>query len=329
LKREYALPEFLEKNISSALDSLGLKLSDSQKLADSVLKLSDYFISQAGSTPWKEKWAQAAYLSYFLPLNFLRTQAVIDLGLHEDFFAGFKSVIDFGSGPGTASLALQKLFSKDSFLLIEQSTVAESLAQNFFTPFSFSDRIGSISPATLGVFSYSLNELETLPEWAYRCEGLMLIEPSTQHDGRRLQALRKDLMAQGFHMWAPCTHQQDCPLLIHSKRDWCHDRIFFNPPAWFLRLEERLPIKNKTLTFSYLLARKALPDHNPAIGRLIGDQLEEKGKTRQLFCRSDKREYLAWLQRNAEAPEIYRGELFRLPDDHEVKSNELRLKGNL
>jgi hypothetical protein len=169
-----------------------------------------------------------------------------------------------------------------------------------------------------------LNELDILPEWAHQCEALMLIEPSTQDDGRLLQALRKDLMAQGFQMWAPCTHQQDCPLLVHSKKDWCHDRIFFESPAWFKKMEEHLPMKNKTLTYSYLLVRKSNPAHPTGVGRLVGDQLEEKGKTRQLFCRSDKREFLAWLHKSGPVPEHYRGELFDLPPHQEV-SNELRL----
>jgi ribosomal protein RSM22 (predicted rRNA methylase) len=324
-KRQYSIPENLEKNISEALESLGYKLTDSSRLAEAVLRLSDYFITETGSTPWREKWAQAAYLAYFLPLNFVRSQAVIDHGLAKNFFEGFTNVIDFGSGPGTASLALEKIFSKDNFLLIEKAPQAIALAQSYFTPFTFSEKIGRISSGTLGVFSYSLNELDILPEWANQCDGLMLIEPSTQDDGRLLQALRKDLMAQGFQMWAPCTHQQDCPLLIHSKKDWCHDRIFFEPTAWFQKMEEHLPMKNRTLTYSYLLVKKQEPGNKPNVGRLIGDQLNEKGKTRQLFCRSDRREFLAWLQRHGPAPELYRGDLFELPE-HEEKSNELRLK---
>lgn len=324
MRRTYSLPAVLEKNISVALGDYGLQVSDSRKLAESVLKLSDHFISGTGETPWKEKWAQIAYLVYFLPLNFLRAQAVIDQGLAKNFFSGLKHVVDFGAGPGTASMALEKIFSSQDFLLVEKATSAVDLARKHFNTFHFSDKVGRISSHTLGVFSYSLNELDILPEWATQCEALMLIEPSTQDDGRMLQALRKNLMAQGFYMWAPCTHQQDCPLLIHSKKDWCHDRIFFEAPDWFLKIEDHLPIKNRTLTFSYLLARKTDPAHSPEIGRLVGDQKEEKGKTRQMFCRSDKREFLAWLHRNGPVPEYFRGELFQLPKHQEI-SNELRL----
>jgi hypothetical protein len=313
--------------MSKALGSLGYSLEKPHQLAEAVLKLSDFFITNtSGMTPWKEKWAQAAYMGYFLPLNYLRNKAVVDQGLHKKFFDGFESVIDFGAGPGTASLALEKMFSPKNFLLVERSQQAAQLAKEYFGFTQIKDTFkGPIGKNTLGVFSYSLTELNSLPEWAADCEGLMLIEPSTQDDGRKLQALRKPLFNRGFYAWAPCTHQQDCPLLVHSKRDWCHDRIFFNPPAWFSKLEDQLPIKNKTLTFSYLLVRKSQPQHAGGEGRIVGDQLEEKGKTRQLFCRSDKREFLTWMHKETEAPELYRGELFKLPENHIEKSNELRL----
>lgn len=328
MKREYSLPAELEKKMALALESLGYQLSDSKKLAEAVLKLSDVFISSPDfSTPWKEKWAQAAYLSYFLPLNFLRNQAVIEQGLQKKFFDGLARVIDFGAGPGTASLALEKLFPKNNFLLIEKSSEAVRFSQQFFGGLSFASEVQEKTfSKTLGVFSYSLTELSTLPNWAYDCEALMIIEPATQDDGRKLQELRKDLLNKGFFAWAPCTHQEDCPLLLHSKKDWCHDRIFFNAPLWFQKIEDQLPIKNKTLTYSYLLVRKSNPHHAPGTGRLIGDQLEEKGKTRQMFCRSSDREFLAWMHRNGTVPIYYRGNTYQLPTELQTISNEIRVQ---
>jgi hypothetical protein len=326
MKREYAIPAWLEENISTALSAISYDLNDSKKIAECVLRLSDFFISSpSGVTPWKEKWAQAAYISYFLPLNYLRNQAVVDLGLEKKFFEGFDRIIDFGAGPGTASLALKNLFSPQQGVLIENAPEAMKLSRHF-GPFNFSQEVNRQNLSrTLAVFSYSLTEIGVIPQWAYECEGLMILEPSTQDNGRKLQEWRQELLSQDFYAWAPCTHQLACPQLTHSKKDWCHDRIFFNPPAWFTKIEDKLPIKNKTLTYSYLLVRKNQPEHTTGIGRLVGDQLEEKGKTRQMFCRGEKREFLAWMHRNGDAPELYRGNLFTLPE-HEEKSNELRIK---
>jgi hypothetical protein len=135
---------------------------------------------------------------------------------------------------------------------------------------------------------------------------------------------RKDLLQKGFSMWAPCPHQQACPLFENSKTDWCHDRIFFDQPAWFTAIEKHLPIKNTNLTFSYLLASKKTA---PPVSRwrTVGDLLEEKGKTRQMICRGSEREFLSWLHRDGPAPEIPRGHLIDPPESFEKKGTELRV----
>jgi hypothetical protein len=99
-------------------------------------------------------------------------------------------------------------------------------------------------------------------------------------------------------------------------------------PAWFEKLEQHLPMKNRTLTTSYLLARKQKPAAKLAanIGRTVGDRLKEKGKDRQMFCRGSEREFLAWMHKAGLEQEIPRGVLVELPEDVQKVSNELRLK---
>jgi len=176
------------------------------------------------------------------------------------------------------------------------------------------------------VFSYSLTEVTSLPAGWDKYEALMIAEPSTQEDGRKLLELRSQLIKNGYFMWAPCTHQMDCPLLAQSKHDWCHDRIAVAAPAWFTQLEQNLPMKNKTVTTSYLLARRTPPPENiHSLGRLVSDSMEEKGKTRQLFCRGPEREFLTWMHKAIEPQTLPRGELVHQSSDAEKKSNEVRL----
>lgn len=325
IARQFSLPQELQDRIGRALEErFHLKLQDSRKLAEAVKKLSDFFIaSPEDPTPWSENWAQIAYLVYFLPLNFLRVQAVIQEARKRNFFQGLEDVIDFGAGFGTASLALQKEFR--SFELIER---AHSICSAFqFVPGArWTDRAPSLrSPSrSLAVFSYSLTELESLPMWALNAEALMILEPATQQDGRKLLQLRQNLLEKGFFAWAPCTHQQACPLLTQSKTDWCHDRIHFAAPEWFLKLEEHLPMKNKTLTTSYLLLRKTAPAPMQA-ARTVGDLLEEKGKDRQMVCRGPEREFLAWMHKHGPHQEIPRGVLLKIPADLPKVANEIRL----
>lgn len=175
------------------------------------------------------------------------------------------------------------------------------------------------------IFSYSLTEVSDLPKSWNQFEAVMILEPSTSQDGRMLLKLREELIKNGFHIWAPCTHQQSCPLLNESKHDWCHDRFHVQSPDWFQKLENQLPMKNKTVTTSYVLARKRTPPEQLMnLARLTGDSMEEKGKTRQLVCRGPKREFLSWMHKNTHSQTLARGELIELPADLQIKSNELR-----
>lgn len=333
MRETFSLPPALEKAISQSLEKWGLSLTDSRRLAEAILRMSDFYIANPKSpTPWKESWCQIAQLAYFLPLNFLRSQAVFHEARNRHFDFEAAELLDFGSGLGAGSLPWLSNFA-GQVLFTEQSSEAQKLHRELLKGMGFSTENCTwlsekqISPRRnrTGLFSYSLTEVDELPSWAMECDSLIVVEPSTREDGRNLLKHRKDLLAKGFSMWAPCPHQEGCPLFEDSKTDWCHDRIHIKMPEWFQKIEGQLPMKNQTLTFSYLLASKK---PSPVISqwRTVGDQLEEKGKTRQLLCRNSKRQFLAWLHRDGPAPEIARGELIDPPQIYEERSNEIRIR---
>lgn len=314
------LPEDLSTAIASILKNLGTDISDGRRIAECVLKTSDFYIQNPeGTTPWKETWCQIAQVAYFFPLNFLRNQAVMDEAIDVGFPFHKDSVLDFGSGLGAGSLPwLRKFSGRTQF--IERAPQAHKLHQELFKSGLASvdfknwhldaSEIEKLNPRSV-IFSYALTELEKIPAWALKADSLVILEPSTRDDGRKLLEKRQELINAGFSIWAPCPHQLQCPLLKNSKTDWCHDRIHLQMPTWFLEIEKHLPIKNKTLTFSYLLASKQVP--GPVSGgaefwRLTGDQLEEKGKTRQMICRNEDREFLTWLHRHGKPTEYFRYE---------------------
>ncbi|MDX9732383.1 MAG: small ribosomal subunit Rsm22 family protein, partial [Bdellovibrionales bacterium] len=155
---------------------------------------------------------------------------------------------------------------------------------------------------TVIVMSYDLTEtnaaktLERLLANNPTLEALFILEPTTSQDGRKLQALREILLQHGFDLWAPCPHTGDCPLLKDSDKDWCHDRLVPALPSWWSEMEAHLPMKNRTITVSYLLARKKKKNvSGPAMVRVIGDRLEEKTKIRQMICRGPSREFISWF----------------------------------
>jgi hypothetical protein len=323
--REVLLSEF---NLDVSRESAQKSLS-----AD-ILQMSNFYAEYASeATPWDEPWCQRAQLAYFLPLNVIRLRRVIREGKRVGFFKGFKSAIDFGAGLGAMDFA--GLLESDANFEwrrpheIEISDIARDLRHRLAPAFESSAEIPS-QGSDLFMSSYALTELIDLSaeEFLERSANLMIIEPSTRADGRRLSEFRDQLIKAGGHAWAPCTHQQACPLILHSATDWCHDRVVIDGQhiedvPWLKDLEKFLPIKNRTLTMSYLLVSKRAPPSLQGFARLTGDSLKEKGKTRQLFCRSSDREYLSWMHRHGEPAPYPRGELIQVPEGT-MKSNELR-----
>lgn len=331
MQREFSFPASFEESIQKGLAAHKLSLTDTKALAKCVRALSDYFITKPDSpTPWHESWAQVAYLCYYLPLNSARLTGLIAEADQRHFFTGLDRVIDFGAGLATASMSLNENH-KFQYQLIERAAEPQNIIEKHFPQFRAEEWLRTFSASklkqpgkALAVFSYSLTELSDLPDWAYDCEALMLVEPSTQQDGRKLLQLRQKLLEKGYHVWAPCTHEGPCPLLTQSKTDWCHDRVHFKAPDWFLKMEGELPMKNRTLTFSYLLMRKTKPAAIHA-ARVVGDRLKEKGKDRQMICRGPDREFLAWMHKNKLEQEIPRGVLIEVPENVQKVSNEIRV----
>ncbi len=329
-----AILEICEK----AAQHWGLNLNsekDQRKIAQNILQLSDFFIqSPDSSTPWEKTWAQQAYVFYYLPLNSLRVVRVLDHIQKDLDRIELKQVVDFGAGLATAARLL--INDRYNLRLIEHEMAPQKLVRqfdpqadryNWFQQPPLKSEIQA-SP-TLSCFSYSLTELKELPAWAWESRALLIIEPSTQQDGRKLMQLREQMLGQGYHILAPCTHQLPCPLLHQSKNDWCHDRVHTQLPEWMHKIEDHLPMKNHTLTVSYIFAvqKKYAPKQNllPSAARVTGDLLKEKGKDRQLFCRGPEREFFAWMHKNGEHQEIPRGILVDLPENLQKVSNECRV----
>lgn len=341
--RKYGIPEKYEQRIERSLVSLGYSLSQPKKLAEAILRLSDHYQTESSISPWEHDWAKAAYLCYFFPLNYARAQAVVIEGARRGFFADLENIIDFGSGTGAAMFATADNLTHSWSERLCYDIGAQALAlQNLLNNqehslISTSAEPKRLKPKTLGVFSYSLNELETFPQQFLEADALMLIEPSTRAHGRRLLQLRDDLILnRGFYAWAPCPHQGPCPLLNNSDRDWCHDRIAWDAPPWFLRIETELPIKNPTLTFSYVLLKKTPPQARVSeklLARITGDALAEKGKTRQLICIDSQRRFLSWFPQRLDREtlrhfDFYRGDLLELESNLEERGNEMRVKAS-
>lgn len=330
--RVYKLPEHISEAIKEWLRRNSFDKWSPSQLAHSVQQISDIYTKDRSQIQrvWQQKELAAGYMVYFFPLNYLRMRAVIDQGVEVHFFKNPSNTIDFGSGPGTAQLALWDALEQTVDHCVENASHAIKVHKEMLEildlkfPQWVSAKDISVGHETMGIFSYSLNEMQIDPQYLSSFSKLILLEPSLQTVGRQLMALRKELLQLGHFAWAPCTHQESCPLLEQSKKDWCHDRVFVELPSWFYQVENHLPMKNRSVTLSYLLTNREKPSHHRSDARVIGDTLKEKGKTRQAICRGPEREFLSWLHKEGKPPEIPRGAKIKLPDEVTKVGSEIR-----
>lgn len=305
--------------------------TDPERVARDVLELSSFYLQNPGRhTPWSQPYARNAYLSYFLPLNMARLRAAMREVLRFIPLDEISEIWDYGSGIGTTQWVLEEIeaFTPRPLYAIERSTEAVGIYQELLRLRTPQWKPQFSSPArpqkgALAVFSYSFLEMQNaLPDWR-EFSHLLIVEPSTRECGRTLMEWRQKFIASGMLPLAPCTHQGQCPLLLHSGRDWCHMRVEY--PGWWPELEAELPMKNRTLTYSYLLLSQTVTDKTwRGAARAIGDTLEERGKTRQMICRGEAREFLSWLHRHGEPPRIPHGALIRGVENCEPRGAELR-----
>lgn len=329
----------LEARLTAALSSLPVEHSVDE-LAHAVKSLSDYYVSFPGrETPWAKDFAVPATLAYFMPLNAVRLSETFREVKRFFPSESIREIWDFGSGLGTTQWVLEDqdwlepvpLYSVESGREArgEHSRIEKLIAGRWRNHVADLSKLNE-RPGRLAVFSYSFLEMQNaLPDLTY-FDHVLILEPSTRECGRALMEWRSKFIKMGLQPLAPCTHAMDCPLLIHSPRDWCHMRVHFEGPDWWQAIEDRLPMKNRTLTYSYLLMSRKVQDREwRGRVRVIGDTLEEKGKTRQLICRGPDREFFAWMHKNGKPPQIPHGVLVRDFGLAEMKSNELRVTPRL
>jgi hypothetical protein len=330
----FRLSQPLESALKLAIEQSGKSPRD---LAADVKRLSDYYIERPGSqTPWRESFAADATLAYFTPLNYARLLSAfqeVERFLPQERIT---EIHDFGSGLGATHWALadqawlssRPLYCREiSRDAVERHRRLADLRGSQWT--ARFDPPRTPAKGALAVFSYSFLEIANEKTDLSDFEHLLIVEPSTQERGRELMRWRSVFMDRGYQPLAPCTHSEACPLLVHSPRDWCHHRIAFEGPSWWQEIESHLPMKNRTLTYSYMLMSRTVSDEKwRGALRVIGDRLYERGKTRQMACRGPEREFLSWLHRHGEPPDVPRGALIDL-QDFEKKGNELRVTGEL
>lgn len=237
-----------------------------------------------------------AYLVARLPATFAAVERVLaELAARRPDLAPL-SVLDAGSGPGTASWACVAQWP-----CIEAVTFLDSSAQFLDLAVALSRHgpealvrarpvRGSIEnlPADvtsdLVVAAYALAELPlaraaALAEGLWRAsrQALVLVEPGTPQGFARLRAARQQLLSQGAVPLAPCTHALACPI---TGDDWCHFSVRLARSRAHMHAKgARVPFEDER--FAYLvLTRDGAPPRGARI--LAPPQQAKHGLTLRL-----------------------------------------------
>jgi len=180
----------------------------------------------------------SSYLVARLPATFAAVSHVLgEIAARRPGFSP-ASLLDAGSGPGTASWAAVEAWpglGRITFLDNAPAflELARQLAAEGPEPLASASAVaGTIEalPETLAadfvIASYALAELPLARVagaarklWAASRGMLAIVEPGTPDGFARVRAAREALLGEGAVPVAPCTHAQACPI---TGDDWCH-----------------------------------------------------------------------------------------------------------
>lgn len=231
----------------------------------------------------------ASYLVARLPATYAAVSHV--LAEVAELRPGFRpvSVLDAGSGPGTASWAAVEQWPDIDHVTFLDSTaeflkLASTLAERGPRPLAAARALASSieaipesGSADLVVAAYALAEIPIAriaaaaqKLWEASRAMLVIVEPGTPAGFARIRTTRDVLLGQGAVPVAPCTHAGVCPI---AGEDWCHFSVRLARSRAHMHAKgARVPFEDER--FSYLaLARDGEPS---GLGRIIAPPLHAK-----------------------------------------------------
>lgn len=205
-----------------------------------------------------------------------------------------RSVLDLGSGPGTALWAalaqwpsLQTLAAwerEPAFIALGQAlartaTAAplRAIAWQRVDLAAAAQAVAQSAPYDLVILGHVLNELAPAAQaavvdlaWRLTSGVLLIVEPGTSAAFPLVRAARDQVLGQAAHTLAPCVHDLPCPL----RDEWCHFPQRLHRPA-FQRRARNAPSEWEDSKFSYAALARFAPAA-PLWGRVINEPTSNK-----------------------------------------------------
>ena len=213
----------------------GVPLADLQRASE---RLTERYRSEIrdGGLHLSDDLSARAYLAARMPATYAAIRA--SLASAAELIPDFKprNMLDIGAGPGTAVIAANDCWPGIADAeLIEASPAIRKWGEAFVSRLPLDsvrwhgDDLASIKPARkfdLVTLGYLLDELSRdaitaliARLWDATAGVMIVIEPGTPEGFKRIAIARKQLLAAGGVIVAPCTHHAACPM---AGGDWCH-----------------------------------------------------------------------------------------------------------
>jgi ribosomal protein RSM22 (predicted rRNA methylase) len=242
---------------------------------------------------------RAAYLAVRLPATYAAAVAALSWA-RESCSGEIRTVLDLGSGPGTALWAATAVFpTLDAATALERDPRLIEIARRLALRADHSalreatwlqgDLTAAIPEGAwdLVVCSYTLNELREPQRaefirqaWARTRSLLVVIEPGTKLGFANVLAARTRLLAAGAGLAAPCPNSLACPMARGG--DWCHFAARVERTAEHRRLKDAT-LGHEDEKFSYVAFARAEVQSPHA--RIVRHPRIFSGYTQLTLCR--------------------------------------------
>ncbi len=280
---------------------------------DTLVRLRTRFLETGSNSGlyWQSEEDLANYHATFAARIGWKWDNALEVAAQAGFQPQARKILDWGCGSGIAALRVIEFYGAEAFdevQLWDHSTAACRFAQKTIAAAYPSLKV-EIAPAPVGsdlasrsdtlvLVSHAVNELgfeaqQALTEQIRGAAQILFVEPGDHSASRKLVAQREALRSD-FHIAAPCTQCEACPLLTEeNQRHWCH--FFGKAPieaftqGFWARFAQTMEIDLRSLPYSFLaLSNKKLEsvgsDLASRSSRLIGRPRQFKGYTRLLSC---------------------------------------------
>lgn len=248
----------------------------------------------------RDPTAAAAYAAYRMPATHAAVSRALAYATELAPDLEVRSLVDLGGGTGAATWAAAEAFPE-----LERVEVLDASADALATgrrvarhgPPAVAGATWTRATITPGLalpasdlvtVSYVLGELpeplrDTAVDAAMSAARVVLVaEPGTPRGFAAVVAARQRLLDAGWHVLAPCPHEDACPLAAAG--DWCHVAVRLDRTALHRRLKGA-SLGHEDEKLAYVVATR---DPGPRAGaRVLRHPLTRKGMVSLELCRAD------------------------------------------